>query len=128
MAVVKPCTDYTARNCLSNIVRQGRSNVMKCPDVEVACFADCRDVVERQVRVENDAESLNRRRWRYARTSNVDTFEVHRKSSLRDAELDSFGLEWFESEAVVRLPIVQRIVQRSIVFDSSGPLLFVGEM
>ena len=66
---------------------------MKCPDVEVACVADCRDVVvERQVRVENDANTLNRQRQHYSRTSNVDTFEVLRKPSLRDAELDSFGL------------------------------------
>ena len=65
----------------------------KFPDVEVADFADCRDVVvERQVRAEDDAETLNRRRQHYTRTSNVDTFKVIRKSSLRDAELDSFGL------------------------------------
>ena len=73
VAVVKSGADYTVINCLCNVVRQGRSNLMKCPDVKVACFADCRDVVvERQVRVEDDAEILNRRRQRYARISNVD--------------------------------------------------------
>ena len=71
VAVVKPGADYTASNCLCNVVRQGRSNVTKCPDVEVACFADCRDVVvKRQVQIKDDAETLNQC---YARTSNVDT-------------------------------------------------------
>ena len=82
----------------------------KCPDMEVACFADCCDVViERQVRVEDDAETLNRRRQRYARTTNVDTFNVLRKSSLCNAELDSFEIGWVEREAVVRQPVVQCI-------------------
>ena len=63
----------------------------------------CRDmIVERQERVDNDAETLNRRRQCYARTNNIDTFEILRKSSLHDAELDSFKLAWVECEAVVR--------------------------
>ena len=96
----------------------------KCPDVEVACFADFRNVVvERQVRVEDDAETLNRRRQRYARTSNVDTFKVLRKSSLRNAELDSFGLGWVEREAVVRQQDAQRICALLDCVDFSGPLL-----
>ena len=73
----------------------------KCLDLEVACFADCCDVVvEYQVLVEDD-ETLNRRRQRYARTSIIATFEILRKSSLHDAELDSVGLGWVEREAIV---------------------------
>ena len=54
----------------------------KCPDVDVACFADCHNlIVEHQVRVENDSETRNRRRQRHARTSNVDTFKILHKSS-----------------------------------------------
>ena len=100
---------------------------MKCPDVEVVCVADCHDVVvERQVRVDDNAETLNRPRQRYARTSNVDTFEILCKLCLRDAELDSLGLGWVEREAVARQPVVQRICALLGYVDSSGPLFFVG--
>ena len=79
------------------------------------------------MRVEDDAETLNRRRQRYALTSNVDTIEILCKSSPRDAELDSFRLGWVEREAVVQQPVVLRISTLLDCVDSRGPLLFVGE-
>ena len=60
VAIIESRAKYTASDHLRNVVRQGRSDVPQCPDVEVACLAhSCYVVIECAVSVDDDTDTFD---------------------------------------------------------------------
>ena len=97
-------------------------------DVKVASLAHSYYmVVELYVSVEDNAEALDGRRWRYCCIGSIHRGDLVCMRSLGNAELDDLRLGRAQCQAVVRQPVVQGASTTFNGLDSSCQLLFAGE-